>query len=513
MRSIAVLYMTIVFGGASVVPAFAKISKPNIVFILCDDLGYGDIHAFNPERGKIDTPNIDRLAADGMKFSDAHSTSSVCTPSRYSILTGRYNWRSKLQTGVLGGMAVPLIAPDRVTVASYLKSHGYSTACIGKWHLGLGFGAQRFTSPLLDGPLQHGFDYFFGISASLDMPPFAWIENNRFPEAPTATKRWQRSGPAAPSFEAVDVMPTLTKKAVEYVRQHGKDRNNPFFLYLGFTAPHTPIVPAPEWKGKSELGDYGDFVMQTDAAVGEVLNAIDESGNRNNTIVYFSSDNGFAPAANPKQLESLGHFPSGQFRGYKSDIWEGGHRVPLIIRWPDVVTPNTTSNQLVGLIDLIATTADILQRPLPESAGEDSASLLPLLKGVDEPVRESLVLHSIDGRFAIRKGNWKLLMCAGSGGWGMPRESQATAQDLPSIQLYDLSSDLREEHNRAAEKSEFVMRLTKDLKDSVAAGRTTPGPRLDNDVAVKIQKLPPKSAKDAKNSRSARAGEKAVVRE
>jgi arylsulfatase A len=505
MKLIAVFSTILVVGFVQAMPAFAKTSKPNFVFILCDDLGYGDVRAFNPERGKIDTPNIDRLAADGMMFTDAHASSSVCTPSRYSILTGRYNWRSQLQSGVLGGMAVPLIAPDRMTVASYLQGQGYTTACIGKWHLGLGYGPQRFTSQLLDGPLQHGFDHFFGISASLDMPPFAWIENDRFPETPTATKRWQRSGPAAPSFEAVDVMPTLTKKAVEYIRRRGNEQDTPYFLYLSFTAPHTPIVPAPEWKGKSGLGDYGDFVMQTDAAVGEVLQAIDESGRRNNTIVYFTSDNGFAPAANPMQLEALGHFPSGPLRGYKSDIWEGGHRVPLIIRWPEVVAPSTTSSQLVGLIDLFATTAEILQQSLPETAAEDSVSLLPILKGRDKPVRESLVLHSIDGRFAIRKGNWKLSKCAGSGGWGMPRESQATSQNLPSTQLYDLASDLREEHNRQSEHLDLVAHLTSKLEESIAAGRTTPGPPLKNDVAVKVAKIPQKSANANRKSRSSRA--------
>src|SRR4051794_41100299 len=288
--------------------------KPNIVFILCDDLGIGDVHAFNPQRGKIQTPNIDRLAAEGMMFSDAHGSSAVCTPTRYSILTGRYNWRSRLQSGVLGGMSDPLIARGRKTVGGFLKDQGYMTACIGKWHLGLGFGTPRLASPLTDGPLQHGFDHFFGISASLDMPPFAYIEDDHFTEAPTVTKKWVRAGPAAPGFEAVDVLPTLTRKATEYVRARGKAGEPPYFLYLTFTSPHTPIVPTPQWKGKSGLGDYADFVMQTDSAVGDVLRAIADSGQRDNTIVYFASDNGCSPAAKPQDLEGLGHYPSAQFR-------------------------------------------------------------------------------------------------------------------------------------------------------------------------------------------------------
>jgi arylsulfatase A len=465
---------------------------PNIVFILCDDLGIGDIHAFNPDRGRIPTPNVDRLAAQGIMFTDAHASSSVCTPSRYSILTGRYNWRSRLQTGVLGGMSEPLLAPGRRTVASFLKDQGYTTACIGKWHLGLKYGPQRFTSPLTDGPLQHGFDHFFGISASLDMPPFAWIEDDRFPEAPTATKKWLRSGPAAPTFEAIDAMPTITQRAVEYIRRT-RDKTAdqpPFFLYLTFTAPHTPILPTPQWKGKSGLGDYADFVMQVDASVGQVLQAIDDSRQRDNTIVYFTSDNGCAPAAEPKRLEASGHFPSAQFRGYKSDIWEGGHRIPLIVRWPGVTAPGTKSAQLVGLIDLFATTAGMLHQPLPDDAAEDSFSLLPLFEGKDLAVRTTEINHSIDGYFALREGNWKLELCAGSGGWGAPRETQAAARRLPKVQLYDLAADPAETRNVEAQHPQIVERLTRSLEKAIADGRTTPGRPQKNDVAIEVYKKP-----------------------
>jgi hypothetical protein len=240
--------------------------KPNIVYILCDDLGYGDVHALNPERGKIPTPNIDRLITQGITFTDCHGGSSVCTPTRYGILTGRYAWRTRLQKGVLGGMGEPLIAPDRLTVPTLLKRHGYATAALGKWHLGLRFGNEKWTDPIQDGPLQHGFDTFFGISASLDMPPFAYIENDCFTQPPTVTKKWVRAGPAAKDFDAVNVVPDLVRKADAYIGSHanGAQSGHPFFLYLALTSPHTPLVPTKEFQGKSPLGPYGDFVMETD---------------------------------------------------------------------------------------------------------------------------------------------------------------------------------------------------------------------------------------------------------
>ncbi|MFT3784937.1 MAG: arylsulfatase [Tepidisphaeraceae bacterium] len=406
--------------------------KPNVVYILCDDLGIGDVGAFNPTRGKIPTPNIDRLASDGMRFTDAHSASALCTPSRYALLTGRYSWRSHLQAGVLGGWSEPLLSAERPTVATFLREQGYATACIGKWHLGLTPGEDRFKSPLRDGPLQHGFDRFFGIAASLDMAPFAWIDDDRFPEAPSVQKKFGRTGMAAPSFEAVDVLPTLTTKAVDYIKTHGNVDAKPYFLYLPLTSPHTPIVPTAEWHGKSGLGDYGDFVMQTDATVGAVLKAIDDSGQRDNTIVCFASDNGFAPpGVNPKVLEALGHYPSAEFRGYKTDIWDGGHRIPFIVRWPAVVKPGTQCSQFVGLIDLFGTIADVLQQKLPDNAAVDSFSLLPLLKGSDAPVRTYDIYHSGDGYFAIREGDWKLELCAGSGGWALPTNTALKRNRCP----------------------------------------------------------------------------------
>ncbi|MCA9241098.1 MAG: arylsulfatase [Planctomycetales bacterium] len=466
----------------------AENPAPNIVYVLCDDLGYGDVQALNPQRARIPTPSMNRLAEEGMAFTDAHASCSVCTPSRYSILTGRYSWRTKLQQGVLGGFGRPLLDQRCSTVAQFLRENGYDTACIGKWHLGLGFGPDRYTTPIQDGPPQHGFGYFYGISASLDMAPFAWIDHDRFPEKPSVTKHFFRDGIAAPGFEAIDVLPALTEQATRYVRGEDRHRDKPFFLYLPLTAPHTPIVPTEAWRGKSGLGDYGDFVMQVDNTVGEVLQAIEAAGLGDNTLVIVTSDNGFAPAAGPKRLEEQGHYPSAHFRGYKSDIWEGGHRVPLIVRWPGVVRPGTRCGQLVGLIDLFATTAEVLGQEVPPHVAVDSFSMLPLLQGSDSPVREAHIHHSNDGYFAVRKGDWKLELCAGSGGWSRPREPRARAMNLPKVQLYNLADDPGEETNVASQHPERVQELSDCLSSAINRGRTTPGPTQPNDVEVVVYK-------------------------
>jgi arylsulfatase A-like enzyme len=466
-------------------------NHPNIVYILCDDLGYGDVHALNPERGKIPTPNIDRFVTQGMAFTDAHSGSSVCTPTRYGIITGRYSWRTHLQAGVLSGMSEPLIAPDRLTVASLLKHDGYATAAMGKWHLGLAFGKDKWTDPITDGPVQHGFDSFFGISASLDMPPFAYIDNNHFTQPPTQTKTFKRTGPAAKDFEAVNVVPDLVKKASEYIGSHASDAKTgkPFFLYLALTSPHTPLVPTADWKGKSPLGTYGDFVMETDWAMGEVVKAVDSAGIADNTLIVFTSDNGCAPYIGVKELEAKGHYPSAQFRGYKSDIWDGGHRIPFIARWPARVKADSKSSQIICLTDLMATCADLMGEKLPDTAGEDSVSILPALLGQDKaPLREAVIHHSIQGLFAIRQGNWKLELCGGSGGWESPKEPEAAKKGLPAIQLYNMTDDIGEMRNVESANPMVVARLTKLLEKYVADGRSTAGAPQHNDVKVEIFK-------------------------
>jgi arylsulfatase A-like enzyme len=466
--------------------------KPNIVFILCDDLGYGDVHCLNPVRGKIATPCLDKFASQGMTFTEAHSSSAVCTPSRYSILTGRYNWRSHLQSGVLSGYSPPLIARDRLTVAELLQQHGYRTACIGKWHLGLTFagkGENRdLAQPIKNNPTTLGFDYFFGIAASLDMPPFAFIENDHFTQLPTVTKKWLRSGLAAPDFEAVDVVPELTRKAKDFIATSAAT-NRPFFLYLPFTSPHTPLVPTKEWQGKSGLGDYGDFVMETDWAIGEVLAALDKNGVAGETLVLLASDNGCSPAAGTVKLEQQGHFASADRRGYKADIWDGGHRIPLLVRWPGKVQAGTTCDQLVCLVDFMATCADILGEKIPANAGEDSVSLLPAMLGTaTAPLHEAVVSHSINGSFAIRQGRWKLELCPDSGGWSVPKPGSKEAEKLPPVQLYDLGKDIGERTNEWAAHPEIVAQLTKLLEKYVANGRSTAGKSQTNDVSVNIRK-------------------------
>jgi arylsulfatase A len=479
--------MAVGFKGVRSQAATAVPTRPSILYILCDDLGIGDVHAFNPERGKIPTPNMDRLASQGMSFTDAHATSAVCTPSRYGILTGRYNWRSRLQKGVLNGNSPPLLEPGRLTVPALLKSLGYDTDAIGKWHLGLLWDDRKYHGVIIDGPLQHGFDHFFGIAASLDMPPFAWIDDDHFPEYPSVTKKWVRTGAAAPSFEAVDALPTVQKKAIEYLNSHTK---GPFFLYVALPSPHTPLVPTPQWQGKSplNLGPYADYVMETDDVVGKILDALDADHLSDSTLVYFTSDNGCAPYIGVKALEAKGHFPSAQFRGYKSDIWDGGHRIPLVIRWPGVTQSGTRYDETVCLSDLMATTAAITGFSIPPNAGEDSVSILPALTGDKAPLRDAEVQHSIDGNFAIRVGSWKLELCAGSGGWSDPREPAAAKLHLPKVQLYDLATDIGEQHNLQAEHPEKVASMTALLEKYVNDGRSTPGPPQKNDVPIDIWK-------------------------
>jgi arylsulfatase A-like enzyme len=473
--------------------------------MLVDDLGYGDVGCFNPD-GKIPTPHIDRLAAQGMRFTDAHSGSSVCTPTRYGILTGRYAWRTRLQQTVLGGYSPPLIVPGRLTVAALLRAHGYDTACIGKWHLGLGWAtrgsvvlddridagediqAVRYDRPFTGGPTALGFNRFFGVSAPLDMPPFIFLRDDRSVGVPTMDKTFLRQGPAHKDFEAVEVLPALAREAVAYLDARGPaDADQPLFLYFALTAPHTPIVPAAGFQGRTRLGPYGDFVAQVDATVGEVVRALDRNKLTDRTLVIVTSDNGCSPAANLPALARLGHHPSGPFRGCKADIFEGGHRVPFVARWPGRVQAGSTCVDTICLTDLLATCAAILGARLPEEAGEDSVSILPDLLGTATgPVREATVHHSIDGSFAIRQGRWKLILCPDSGGWSRPWPGSDEARDLPPVQLYDLARDPGERRNVQAQYPAIVVRLAGLLGRYVDEGRSTPGKRLKNDVEVQF---------------------------
>jgi arylsulfatase A-like enzyme len=516
MRAVA-LIVGFLFAGTAVAADPAR--KPNVVIILADDLGYGDVKALNPG-GKIPTPHLDRLASQGMAFTDAHTPSAVCTPSRYGLLTGRYCWRSRLKSGVLGGLSPRLIEPGRLTLADVLKQQGYHTAGIGKWHLGMDWQVkpgQRVTElgiepraqvfnveygmPIQNGPTGVGFDFYFGISASLDMVPYTFIENNRVTKLPTEDRdfplmlgreaRRSRKGPAAPGFEAADVLPTLTARATGYIAEQaaGAKEGTPFFLYVALTAPHTPIVPTTDWQAKSGLNPYADFVMETDAAAGRVLAALDEHGLTDNTLVIFTSDNGCSPEADFPALLKLGHNPSYLFRGHKADIYEGGHRVPLLVRWPGKVKAGATTDRLACLTDVFPTCAAAAGATVPETAAEDGVSLLPALTGAArEKPRLPVVHHSVNGSFAIRDGRWKLCLCPGSGGWSAPRPGSPAEKQLPRVQLFDLSADIGETTNVAAKHPDVVERLTATLERIVADGRSTPGKRQANTTPVDIRK-------------------------
>jgi arylsulfatase A-like enzyme len=501
---------------AVALPALAADPKPNVVVILADDLGYGDVKCLNPD-GKIATPNLDKLAAAGLTFTDAHSPSAVCSPTRYGVLTGRDAWRSKLKRGVLGGLSPRLIEDDRLTVARFLKDNGYHTACVGKWHLGMDWrqkpGAKltelgiepraqvfnvEYDQPIKNGPNAVGFDYYFGISASLDMVPYTFIENDRVTANPTEDRDFLmmfgtekgrcRKGPAAPGFEAENVLPELTKKAVGYIGERAKAKT-PFFLYLPLASPHTPILPTKEWQGKSGLNPYGDFVAATDAAVGEVLAALKANGLEDNTLVIFTSDNGCSPQADFPELKKHGHNPNHVFRGHKADIFEGGHRVPFLVRWPGTVTAGETSDRLVCLTDIMATCADIIAAKLPDEAAVDSVSFAGAW-GTPKAAapRETLVVHSINGSFGVREGKWKLCLCPGSGGWSAPKPGAKGEADLPPVQLYDLEADIGEQTNLRDKYPEVVARLTKALEKWVADGRSTPGKPQENTTPVRLPK-------------------------
>lgn len=503
-----------VFLLAALCASLAAAEKPNILLILADDQGYGDVSAYNPE-SKIPTPNLDRLAAEGLRFTDAHTSSSVCTPTRYSLLTGRYHWRTRLQQGVLGGFSLPLISEGRVTLASFLRTQGYDTACIGKWHLGMewslkgggiaddggNFGTPfpdlariDYTSPILNGPVDRGFDHFYGISASLDMYPFVWIKDRLPTEVATAEKTFLRTGPAGPGFEAIDVQPGITARLIDYLAERAGDAKSgkPFFAYVPLASPHTPIVPTPEFQGSSGINPYADFVRQIDADIGKILAALQVNGLAENTIVVFTSDNGCSPQANLPELLAAGHRPSYHFRGHKADLFEGGHRVPLIVRWPGKVKSGSAAPQLVGQIDLLATVADLLGKDLPPTAAEDSVSFLPVLLGEEGAnPRTRIVSQSINGSFAIREGSWKLLLCAGSGGWSAPRPGKDDHRGLPPFQLYDLATDPSEKNNLAANHPDQVATMTSAMEATIARGRSTEGPDLKNDVEIVMIKPVP----------------------
>jgi arylsulfatase A-like enzyme len=465
--------------------------QPNIIYILADDLGYGDLSAFNPN-GKINTPHLDALAAGGMMFTDAHTSSAVCTPTRYGILTGRYNWRSRLKSGVLWGKSEALIPMERKTVASMLQEYGYHTAFVGKWHLGWNWVMDEeenidFSQPVTHNPNDLGFSYAYGHAGSLDMPPYVYVENGMSTAIPTDStvnedyQGFWRKGLTAPDFVHEEVTPHFFDKAMTYVEERSQS-SQPFFLYLPLPSPHTPILPLEKWKGKSGLNPYADFVLMIDDYVGQLMEKVEESGIAENTLIIFTSDNGCSPRAEFDELTAKGHDPSHVFRGHKADIYEGGHRVPFIARWPAVIPAGSRSEQVICTTDLMATCAEIVGYSLKDNEGEDSYSLMPLLKGeqMQTPLREATVHHSINGSFAIRQGGWKLIMCPGSGGWSDPRPDSKGIEQLPEIQLYKLGEDIGETNNLQADYPDKVVHLKRLLNRYIVRGRSTPGiPQLN----------------------------------
>jgi arylsulfatase A-like enzyme len=500
--------------------------QPNIIVVFADDLGYGDARCNDPQHAKVPTPHIDRLAAEGMRFTDAHASASLCSPSRYGLLTGRFSWRTPMRTHVVRVYGTPLIAPDRLTLPKMLQQHGYHTACFGKWHLGWDWplrqkdgsiarapagkflqerpGEPVFEQPIRQGPTTRGFDYYFGVDVP-NFPPYTFLENDRMVAAPTERKtvsdrvHWGPRGPMAPGWQFDGILPTIVEKTENYLAERARDKR-PFFVYMPLTSPHEPIAPSKPFRGKSGISDVADFIMETDAALGRVMDALEKHGLADNTLLVFSSDNGHCSYTGLAPFCNVGHRVGGPYRGYKCDISEGGHRVPLTVRWPGVVKAGVCCDRLVCLSDLMATCAEVLGVKLPDSAAEDSVSFLPLLRGEDRPTRQDLVHQCYSELLAIRQGPWKLALCAGDGverPWcnekGVPHdigEAEARQRGLPPIQLYNVVDDPGETKNLQAEHPEIVRRLYGLLEKYVSEGRSTPGAPQKNDVEVPLARLP-----------------------
>jgi arylsulfatase A len=501
MKPFATLWALVGIAAAST-SLFAA-DRPNIVILYADDMGYGDLGAQNPH-SKIPTPHLDGLAREGTRFTDAHSSSGVCTPSRYALLHGRYHWRKF--HGIVNSFDQPVLDDQRTTLAELLKARGYRTACIGKWHLGWNWQAIRkseagatvarnakngkgnrglppeafdWTKPVPGGPLAHGFDYYFGDDVP-NFPPYAWIENDKVITQPTvmltttartAEGSWEaRPGPSVRDWDFWAVMPTLTEKAVQWIGQQRKDE--PFFLYFPFTSPHAPIVPTQDFAGKSQANGYGDFMVQTDDTVGRVLKAIADGGFADNTLVIFTSDNGPERYAYDRE-KNFGHRSMGPLRGLKRDLWEGGHRVPLVVRWPGVVGAGKVSDGLISQLDLFSTIAVVVGSDIPPGSAEDSLNQLELLKGTGESQRDTLVHNTNANGYAIRHGDWLLVAAKTGGVSAVPRWFDETYGYAPHAlpgELYNLRDDLAQKNNLYAKHPDTVAELTRILARVRSAG-------------------------------------------
>jgi arylsulfatase A-like enzyme len=483
---------------------------PNILFILADDLGYGDVACYNPE-SKVPTPNLDKLAADGMRFTDAHSPSTVCTPSRYSLLTGRMAFRTGFP-GVFTGAGGPcLIGEQRLTLPGMLRDHGYTTACFGKWHIGLTFFDENgqpihengleavrridYRRSIPDAPVHRGFDHFFGTACcpttdflyafidgdSIPVPPTRFLDREPLPDHPYS--RDNRIGMIAPGFDLEEVDMLFLKKSREFLVNHQRDHpGKPFFLFHSTQAVHLPSFPGKDFKGRTAAGPHGDFIFELDYIVGSLLELLDSLGMAENTLVMFSSDNGPEVTSVINMRKDYGHDGANPWRGMKRDQWEGGHRVPFIVRWPGHVRAGSLSTQTVSLTDVMATCAEIVGAGLPEYAAEDSYSLLPVFLGVqpgDIPLRHHTLHQTNKLELAIRRGPWKYLDHQGSGGNNYTRESlvpYALPENAPEApgQLYNLSDDPGETANLYYEHQDLVKELKQQLEFTKESGRSAP---------------------------------------
>jgi arylsulfatase A len=472
----------------------ASKAKPNVLLIYADDLGYGDLSCQNPS-SKVPTLHLDRLAKEGMTFSDAHSSSGICTPSRYSLLTGRYHWRKF--HNIVWAMGESVFSPDRLTLPKMMKMKGYSTSAIGKWHLGWNWQSVfkenhkiiekgpnlicqpsdiDWTKPIPQGPCDQGFDTYFGDTV-INFPPYTWFRNDKVEKVPDVmmdTKRWKeikeggwecREGPATSDWDPYQNIPQATAEAVKVIHGH-KGKNEPFFMYFAFPSPHAPIIPNDRFDGASKAGPYGDFVVETDDAVGQLLKALKESGQNKNTIVIFSADNGPEHYAYQRD-QKYGHWSSAPFRGLKRDIYEGGHHVPMIIKWPGLTRPGSVSKSLVSQIDIMATLADHLNVDLPVDAAEDSVSLLPVLKDSKREVRDMHIHNTFEKRWAMRKGDWVLI--EGKNGYhtGVRANWEVrhgyVKDDKGKYELYNMAKDPSQKHNLASSYPEVVKELGEEM--------------------------------------------------
>jgi len=453
--------------GASVTPpppngrGKPAATRPNIVIILADDLGWGSIGCYGADPKLVRTPNLDRLAKEGRRFTDANTASSVCSPTRYALLTGRYCWRTSLQYEVLNVSAPLHIEPERPTIASILKPLGYRTAVVGKWHLGYQSQKTDYTKPLRPGPQDVGFDYQFAVPSNHGDATGVFVEGDRVAGLRSATltpdryKNWRGArqfGLDAPQRVDEDVMPTLTDKAVAWLKQ--QERGQPFFLYYAPVSVHNPVTPSSKTKGTSRAGPYGDWIHELDRSVGAVLAALDDKGLADDTLVLFTSDNGGEFfGAEQAAAQAAGLKPMGPFKGDKHTIWEGGFRVPYIVRWPDRVPAGTACDEMVSLADTFATVAALVGVPVPAAskAAEDSFNILPawLSEKHDAALRPHMIVHSADGVFAIRQGPWKWI----EGRPAKPKPPQVRRDEFHP-QLYNLGNDIGE---------------TTDVQDSNAA--------------------------------------------